>query len=627
MNPFFLNGHILKRQFFLWLWVLIPLLLVTTWLGARGLNADSYWLDEVWSVYNAGGAHTGPLSPAELWTRNAAENPRNAVGYHLLLAGWGALVGWTPFATRASSLLCGVLAVAWTYRLGRDLSSPTAGLAAATIVGSSAFFVYYLHELRTYSLSVLLTVVVVWTYWRIISTRTPSRWLYTGFLLAVAGILYTYYLAGVVIGTLAVYHILFVPKTRRWWAVPALAVIAIILFLPWLGAMLAGLELATGDETLHAKSLDAGELIGNTAYYFSNGIIPLAAILMVSALRRGTRTAWFFVLVSVALVIVANSRLQIIAAGRERYILMLWPLIAVVCGIGVDKLWNFPGKAISLPFLGVWALIGINTSLSTEFTRDIPGAQALPWDAVAHVLADDATADDAIIVHSPVGNWVWEITTSDFYLHDVPARFTLLESLPGTSDDALRESERAFVAGAERVWVGLDKRIPPSSVFAELEQTLSEDFVSCGILLDLPRMNLARYMRKPSSFNPDSAVMRFGDGVTLAYVSAIPELTTGALDISLIWAVSPLVPPYTYSVALHVLDSNDQLVAQQDYGLPVDPLACRQSAIPLENLAVGEYQLMIAVYRWENGERLSGTIATTGQQGESLPLGVFTVGE
>jgi 4-amino-4-deoxy-L-arabinose transferase-like glycosyltransferase len=615
----------LQRPSFIWLWVSIPLLLITTWLGARGLNSDPYWLDEVWSVYNAGGAHTGPLSPAELWIRNAFENPRNAVGYHFLLAGWGALVGWTPFATRASSLLYGVIAVAWTYRLGRDLATPMAGLAAAVFVGTSAFFVYYLHELRTYSLSVLLTVVVVCTYWRIISSRTPSSWFYGGFLLAVVGILYTYYLAGVIVGTLALYHLLFVPKTRKWWAVPALVGIAGVLFLPWLGAMLAGLELATGDELLHAQSLSAGELIGNLAYYFSNGVILLVAILMVSALRKGARTAWFFVLVSVALVIVVNSRLQVIAAGRERYVLMLWPLIAVVCGVGLDKLWKFPGRTTAIPFLGVWALIGIYTSLGSDFTRDIPGAQPLPWDAVANVLAVEASAEDAIIVHSPVGNWVWEITTSDYYLHDVPARFTLLESLSGATAAELRESEREFVAGASQVWVGLDKRVPPAAVFAELEQTLSEGFVSCGIVLDLPRMSLSQYIRRPIGLTPDSAVMRFGDGVTLAYNSPLPEQASRSLDMSLIWAVSPTVPPYTYSVALHVVDAKDHLVGQQDYGLPVETLACRKSTIALSDLPAGEYTLMAAVYRWETGERLSGILATTGQQGDRLPIGTFTI--
>ena len=601
---------------------------MTTWLGARGLAADAYWLDEVWSVYNAGGAHTGPLSPAELWTRNAVENPRNAVGYHLLLAGWGALVGWTPFATRASSLLFGVLTVAWTYRLGRDLADSLAGLVAAIMVGISAFYIYYLHELRTYSLSVLLTVISVWTYYRIVMDPKPRRWLYIAFAAGVVGILYTYYLAILVVATLGLYHLLFVPKTRRWWRVILLVGAAGILFLPWLGPTLAGFQLSAGDDILHAKSLTPIEVVGNLVYYFSNGIIILVVIALGYALlrRAGTITAWFFGGVSLALLVAANLRLQVISPGRERYMLMLWPLLAVLCGIGVAQLWRrFPGKMAAALMLGLWIFMGIHTSLNSEFTRDIPGAQPLPWDVVGRLLNEEATSEDAVIVHSPVGNWVWEITTADYYLHALPARFTLLESLPGKTAEELRESEREFVAGATRVWLGLDKRVPPASVFADLQQTLSEDYVSCGTVLDLPRMSLALYIRKPANFEPNSAVFHFGNHVSLAYYNPIPEYVDELLDTTLIWAVSPDVPPYTYSVALHVLDSNGQLVAQQDYGLPTEPLACRQARIPLHTLPSGKYTLMTAVYRWETGERLPGTIVAIGEQGDRLPLGTFTV--
>jgi len=601
---------------------------VTTWLGARGLDADPFWLDEVWSVYIAGGAHYGPLSPADVWTGNAVEDPRNAVGYHLMLAGWGALVGWTPFAARASSLLLGVLAVAWTYRLGRDLVSPLTGLSAAAIVGTSAFFIYYLHELRTYSLSVLLTVLTLWTYYRIVSHPQQRWWLDAGFVLDVVGILYTYYFAAIIIATLGLYHLLFVPKKRAWWRIPILIGIAGLLFLPWLGAMLSGLQLSLGDAILHAKSLTPVEVTGNLLYLFSNGIVilPLIAIAW-GAWQRGARAAWFFLLVTLVFVVMANLRLQVIESGRERYVLLLWPLLAILCGIGFTQLWRFPGKIVALLFLGVWILIGIRTSLGTEFTRDIPGAQPLPWDAVAHMLSAEATPNDAVIVHVPVGNWVWEITTSDFYLHSLAARFTLLESLPGKTAEELRQAEREFIAGASQVWLGVDKRVPPASVLADLEQTLSEDFVSCGTVLDLPRMSLARYIQKPSNIEAGSVTLRFGDGISLAYYDALPTHADDILDTTLIWSVSPDVPLYTYSVALHVLDSSGQLVAQQDYGLPGEALACRQSSIPLDTLFPGEYTLATAVYRWENGERLPGTIVATGEQGDRLPLGTFTVGD
>ncbi len=608
-------------------WLIIPLLLATTWLGARGLTTNPYWLDEVWSVYTAGGAHYGPLSPTDLWVRNATEDPRNAVGYHLLLAGWGALVGWTEFAARASSLLFGVLAVAWTYRLGRYLASPLAGFGAAAMLGTSAFYIYFLHELRTYSLSVLLTIITVWSYHGIVNRQKPSRWLDVGFLFGVVGILYTYYFAAIVVAMLGLYHLVFVPKTRRWWRVPILVGVAGLLFIPWMRAMLSGLSISLGDEILHAKALTPGEVVGNLFYYFGNGVLLLPVVAIGCAVgQRGTRTAWFFVIVSILIIIVANYRLQVIEAGRERYMLMLWPLLAILCGIGFARLWqSLPVKLAAVSLLGLWMFIGTYTSMGTEFTRDIPGAQPLPWDAVANVLRDEATAEDAVIAHLPVGNWVWEITTSEYYLHNLPVRFTLLESLPGGSADALRESERAFIAGAAKVWVGVDKRMPPASVLADLQQLLTEDYVSCGMVLDLPRMSLELYIQKSPRLDLDSAVIRFGDGVFLADYT-LPAQVETHLETTIIWRMGAEVPPNTYSVALHVLDANGQLVAQQDYGLPNEALACRQSSIDLDRLPSGEYSLATAVYRWETGERLPGIVTATGEQGDRLVLGRFTLG-
>ena len=55
-----------------WLWILplLLLLLLITGLGARDLTSDGLWYDEQWSIYDSGGAHYGPLSPAEIWTKN-----------------------------------------------------------------------------------------------------------------------------------------------------------------------------------------------------------------------------------------------------------------------------------------------------------------------------------------------------------------------------------------------------------------------------------------------------------------------------------------------------------------------------------------------------------------------------
>ena len=42
------------------LMILVPLILLATWIGMRGLDIDSLWLDEYLSIYHAGGWYKEP---------------------------------------------------------------------------------------------------------------------------------------------------------------------------------------------------------------------------------------------------------------------------------------------------------------------------------------------------------------------------------------------------------------------------------------------------------------------------------------------------------------------------------------------------------------------------------------
>jgi hypothetical protein len=192
--------------FLLWL---VPVILVTFWLGARGLNADPLWGDERLSIYDAGGGPYEPRTLTQIWEGVTARNPWHAPGYFIVLSGWGRLVGWQPPSLRAMSLLFGVLGVACTYRLGRDMVSPRVGLIAAAAVGTSAFFVYYLHELRMYTLFVVLTAFTIWVYWRIVTgKREPHGLLWAGLLVGASGMLYTHYFASLPLFAIVLYNVL-----------------------------------------------------------------------------------------------------------------------------------------------------------------------------------------------------------------------------------------------------------------------------------------------------------------------------------------------------------------------------------------------------------------------------------
>lgn len=609
-----------------------PLLLVYTGLAARSLTANAIWLDEMWSISNAGGAHFGPLSPIEIIQRVATEDPRNAAPlYHLLLAGWGVLVGWTAFAARASSLLFGALAIAWTYRLGRDMVSPAAGLAAAAVLSTSAFFVFFAHELRTYMLATALVPFTVWCYWRIIHARAPSRLLQIGFVAGLVGLLYTHYLAAAAIAAITAYHILLVPRTARWRRVIVLMGAAGLLFLPWLlGPFAAGLRLnAESSDVLRRMALSPGVVVGRLAELASNGqyiLLAAAGVLAVIAARqRRAWDPWFLALAALGTVLAANALFYLIAPGRDRYFLMLWPLLAVAIGMSVTIAARLRYRLVLWTFMGIWLVAGVQATLDGGLVRDIDGAQALPWDVLADTLTVQAQPGDALTVHITIPNWVIELRTAAYHLYGLPIRFTLVESL-------LREDFAAavdeFVDDAPRLWLGLDKRLPPASYLDTLIATLNARYMHCGTALDLPRMKLDLYQRLPEiAFDASRGLLRFGDGITLTYANPEPLDTNGTLRVLLAWAVDSNVPPYVYSVGIYLMDADGQTYAQADYGLPNEALACRESALAAGDVPPGEYRLWARVYNWSSGERLTGESLVTGETGDTLWIADLQIGE
>jgi hypothetical protein len=611
--------------------LLIPALLVIFWLGGRALTTNAIWLDETWSLYNAGGAQYGPLSPVEIIQRVSTQDPRNAaLVYHLLLAGWGALVGWSAFAVRASSLLCGALALAWTYRLGRVMLSPLAGLSAAILMGASVLFVYFQHELRTYMLATACVPFTLWGYWQIAHSARPGRWSQAGFLLGLLGLLYTHYLAAVIIPGIGLYHLLFVPKTRRWWRSVILMALAGLLFLPWLGTLVAGMQLNAGEAAdLRKQALTPSGLLERLVTLFSSGAPGLLAIAVGLALAAGRQkradvfAPWLFAGVGVVGVLLANALFYILVPGRERYLLMIWPLLALVVGMGIAYLARIRLRALAYLVLLTWLVLGARANLDGALTQAIDGANALPWDTLARALARDAQPGDAVAVHITTYNWVLEIQTADYHLHGLSVRFALLQSLP---DADFAAAARQFVGEAGQVWLGLDKRLPASTRLDEFAGALSGQYAPCGTVFDLPRLRLERYKRLPASaFDPATAVLRFDDGVSLTYADLTPPGTGGALNVLLAWALSDHTPRGTYSAALHVVDAADRLVAQADYGLPDSAIACRQTTIPLDLLPPGDYRLLVIVYKWAGGARLNGSVVATGARGDRLPLGQFTL--
>jgi len=597
---------------------------------------DALWVDEYWSIYNAGGAHLGPLSPAEIWTRVATQDPWQSPGYFMLLAGWGSLVGWTAFAARALSLLAGLLAIAWTYRLGHDLVSPLGGLAAAVTMGASAYFLYYFHEVRGYALLVALTPPTLWAYWRLVNQKGGWR-TQAVFFLGSLSLFYTHYFGALPLVVMGVYHLLVVKKDRRWWRPFLLMGAAGLLFLPWMGALVSGLTIAVKDTARQLSAWTPRQIVQGTLFMFSNGSIVLVIVLGLYSLRRNPVVifVWFCLLGLFGLILLVNARLGVVLEAR--YLLPLWPMLALVVALALERLAQTTARRLIIFILGLWLLAGVWNSIDGEsaYTLSNPHWHQ-PWDILAESLRPRELNGDALLYLLP--DWTWPAYHEDvlgYYFNGSPVRTTLLQRPENIGADGFARQEREAVTEAARVWVGYTTN-QPTHYIAAAERLLAENgYLYCGSFSQASPLALDLYgraNRKGSGVdfrvpeNPD--VKSDQPSIRLDFItsqSVIPQRDrqAGHLNVTAFWSIDADVAPSTYSVGLHVENLNGQLVAQVDYGLPTEPHVCHSTDIPLSNLPSGDYRLLVAVYAWQTGERL----AVGGGTGDRAEVGVFTLSE
>lgn len=620
-------------------WLLIPLLLLNLWLTARQMVSDPIWYDEYWSLYYAGVApEYGPASLPETWSRVAGiYHELNPPGYYLLLNVWAQIAGGTPFAARMLSAFAGLLAAAWVYRMGRDLSGRMAGLAAAAALTTSAYNIYYMHEIRAYALIPLLVLMCLWAYWQFLQR---GRWQHAALLLlSLTALLYTHYMSAPFLLAAGLYHLLLAQKNRRWLLALVPVAGAGLLFLPWLAVALSALSFVSTDPARAFFAEDPLSLIKETLLAFGNGSAALLAVFGWYALRRhGARLVIFLGAVTLAGILLANIRFQFISGPR--YLLALLPFIMLLIGLGAARMSSLKLRPVVL--LIVWGLAGGWLVLQPDGGRRPDEWQVtLDWESFAGALRPYAQPGSTAIylLPAPVPHWI-HAPVAAYYLHDLPAvvqpmppfvvpprdvpaqqalNLHLIESLADKTPAAYEREARDLLDGLNYVWIAYNPtHLPAPFTRPALDSVLNEQgFVTCEQIAATPELSLTLLARLPE---PEGALV-FGDTISLNLLTPLPEPVRDPLFLILSWTLGDAVPRGTYSVALHVENSQDQLVAQKDAGLPDAGRACQPVSVPLGDLPPGQYTLRAAVYNWQTGERLpSGT--------EERPIiGRFTIGD
>jgi uncharacterized membrane protein len=662
-----------NQQRLSWLWV-VPILLLVAILTARLLDATAIWVDEYWTYRTGDGALFGPASPYSILNSIIVEDPWTVPAYFFLFNMWAGLVGWAPFAHRALSLLAGVLAVAWTYRLGRDVDGHRTGLGAALALSVSAFFIHYVGEMRNYAIMPLLGVFATWAYWRISHSERPSILLQAAFVLCAALMPYMHYFAILPLVGIAVYHLTLLVekkgeaalrpyKTMIWWRPIFLLAYAALLFIPW--ALLVTLpvlnRVATeGHQSPHLGWGDAASLI----LAFANGSIGLVVIVGAYLLRGGTRAqrdttpipqplsppaekgeqyerhavleppkrrkvaelesgaVFFAVLVTVVALIfafVVNQWRPILL--YYRYLIALFPLIALCFGLGMARMIQSGVRAWLV--YGAWLITGLFAVFSPTFMDAYhnPLINAQPWHRIIPTMQRSMQPNDAATFNMPDNVWyVWQQFSADYYLYGVPLHYIILDSFPDVPDENYFARVDSFLreTNAARVWNVYPVAQRPDGLHVT-ERALTSNYAACDMPQEVAGYRLELYARSDIP-----AAAQFGEGIGLRLVSPLPEQTGSTLDVMLGINVAADVAPETYSVSLQVTDSDGNLIGQQDFGLPYAAFTCRR--VLINDLPTGEYTLSAVVYEWQTQNRLMGRLVSTGEEGERIPLGTFRVG-
>lgn len=613
---------------------LILILLVGFALGAAQLNADAIWTDELYSLANIG-AFDPPYSPAQIIDSLVRYSPQHTPLFYFISASWASLAGWSQLSMRLVSLFAGSLLVAWLYRLCADLFGRGAGVTGAGLAATSAFLLLSFHEIRMYTLMLMLAAMHIVCYWRLAYGRARGRGTALGFVITAAALLYTHMFSAIALAALGLHHLLFALRGKNGWRIVAGWLAAGSLFLPYVPVVYAGfLEETTKPSTVTA-AFAAPELLEALATLLGNGSPWLCLLLCLLLLWRlwhlrdrvALRWTAFAALMLVAL-LVLNQQFRLIGLYRSRYLLILWlPMLTLFAyAISADA-----KPLFILACLLLWGASGWGFQRSPDFSAYVGGmVYASRYPNLQHAvvgLRDHVQEDETII----------GFTGSDYFNSDrkhgvSPADYYTQAQL---GSDGVFIPERL---SGDRLLSALDEKIashpflvfiyepynPPENL-DETRAAIGADYHACQILANHDQLFAQRYIDNALDCQHARQAIFFENGIRIVDRFVRRDAANDRLRILTGWDVPSDEMLALYNVSLQIITADGRNVAQSDRHLDAELLKWYDTDLSTADLAAGDYRVFVIVYERETMRKASGIDVTTGQTADMFPIYEFSI--
>ncbi len=605
--------------------------------GAANLTAHPIRHADLNSWKHIGITRGSPTySIAETINSVAERSSDHAPLYFTLLNVWAQLTGRDLVTMRVLSLLFAMLALAFTFRLALSTGGKGAALDAAILTTFTAYFLYYSLEVRMYSLLIMLTAWVAWSYWRVsISSARPRWYHWAALILGAAAIINVHYFGFLVLASIGLYHLLAAPKSGAWLKVPLALLAAFLFFLPWLPVALRSLSIRSIPDSDVLPLLEALPAILSP---YSNGLmLPWLLVggifvFRYKRLRESQRYIMALALMLLGMILLANEFADLIIARRLRYtiVLMLIWHCALAHALQLIPKW----RLLRVPALALWIIAGWHYSDSRDILlytnrladgqEETPPYQLLYYEPDIHVRLRDFLV--SVHVDTPLIP-----VKFDFYAGKHPLAFALIHMYANeageleTQYNDLRYPDMQSIADWDfPIWLVYNPAQTDFENMPVYADVVLPNFQHCKRYVDTAKARVDLYLAKGILCELFTAEQRlevlYEGGSHLENIAA--RVSTKELKVSFLWAKTVA---HEYAFSVQIFDQNGVTGLQIDDVIHDSPV--HNYSVDLSSLAPGDYAAKLIVYGFETGASQPGVIVASGERIErEIEFARFSIG-
>ncbi len=423
----------------------------------NGLDSQSLWRDEVDAICFAQAPllkdlpqtalSFTPTCPPDIPDLLAAFTQPGFNGplYFLMLRGWIGLTGYSEFALRFFSLLCGVISVALIITLGTRLFSRAVGVIAGALLALSAYQVWYSQEAKMYTLITLLALAAIYFLRRGVEDGKIRFWI--GVVVCTTVAMAAHILAALLIPVEMVLFLLWWPHgSRRHLLAGGVALVCVTV--PYVPLAVDRLKWVFEPADTGFARYTFGEMLSTLGGAYTRGVfsqldeqiiliataaatvIALFGLLSIDTpLRPASRPDRLLARLSlIAWALIPAALIALISINRplftDRYLIWIQPAFYLAVALGLVVLWKLwkPLLVVALSALLIVSTIGIVTQVTTPLKSDFRSA--------AQTIGQEITPADLIVFQIPYVQYDFDY----YFRRPYQALGGPYTNFPGTND-------------------------------------------------------------------------------------------------------------------------------------------------------------------------------------------------